>query len=262
MPQSPQSETARERELFRSVVLILELFPVLQLEIIIYVGLYLTQTLLYRYFQPDVDTSCHLHREARHGGKVSSYDVSLTAFAQLGAFRLNGSRGIITLSSRSKHYVLAESGKSMSLQDDNSHEEGDEMIIGTGEKATDELSLISTAMDRLRRPRTDALSLPYFFVGDMTKDDRFKDKPVVTGYPFARSFMSYPIRTPDGYVIGMYSVFNTFTRDDLNEVELRFLKDMATTVMDHVKSTSLKRKSTRGERMVKALGLFIEGKSR
>lgn len=150
----------------------------------------------------------------------------------------------------------------MSLQDDSSHEEGDEIIVGSGEKTGEELSLIPTAMDRLRRPSTDPLSLPYFFVGDMTKDDRFKNKPLVTGYPFARSFMSYPIRTPAGYVIGMYSVFNTFTREDLDEVELRFLKDMATTVMDHVKSASLKRKSSRGERMVKALGLFIEGRSR
>lgn len=188
--------------------------------------------------------------------------MSLTAFAQLGALRLNGSRGIISLSSKNTDYIVAESGKTMSLQDDNSHVEGDEIIIGTGERAKGDLSLIPSAMDRLRRPSTDPLSLPYFYVGDLTKDDRFKNKPLVTGYPFARSIISHPIRTPAGYVIGMYTIVNNYTRDAPTEDELQFFKDMATTVMDHLKDISLRKKSSRAERMVKALSLFIEGKSR
>ncbi|RDW63495.1 hypothetical protein BP6252_11040 [Coleophoma cylindrospora] len=216
---------------------------------------------LFRYFQPDLDTTVHLHKEALHDRKGSSHDVSLTAFAQLGAFRMNASRGFVTLSSRTKHYIVAESAKSLSLQDDSRHSEEDGFILGAGEKAADDLSFTPTIMDRLVRPSTDPLSLPYFFVGDLTKDDRFKTKFLVTGYPFVRSVVSYPIRTPTGYVIGTYMIMSTVTRDTPTEEELQFLKDMATTIMDHIKSISLKKKNNRAERMVKALTFFIEGKS-
>lgn len=43
----------------------------------------------------------------------------LSAFAQLGALRLNAKRGVITLASNSKEYIIAESSQSLSLQQDN-----------------------------------------------------------------------------------------------------------------------------------------------
>lgn len=42
----------------------------------------------------------------------------MTAFAQLGALRLNARRGIISLSSKDTEYILAEAGKTLSLQRD------------------------------------------------------------------------------------------------------------------------------------------------
>jgi hypothetical protein len=50
-------------------------------------------------------------------------------------------------------------------------------------------------------------------------------------------------------------------RDGLNEAELQFMHDMGLTVMDYLESCRMKRKQYRGEKMVKAIGLFIEGKS-
>jgi len=49
----------------------------------------------------------------------SSADPVLTAFAQLGAHRLRGKRGLITLSTRDTEYILAEATVGLGLQQDN-----------------------------------------------------------------------------------------------------------------------------------------------
>jgi signal transduction histidine kinase len=102
----------------------------------------------------------------------------------------------------------------------------------------------------------------YAHIADLKEDDRFKDMLFVVQEPFVRSVSCVPLRSPkSGVAIGIYAVADNRVRDGLNEAELQFMHDMGLTVMDYLESCRMKRKQYRGEKMVKAIGLFIEGKS-
>jgi signal transduction histidine kinase len=105
-------------------------------------------------------------------------------------------------------------------------------------------------------------SPPYVLIPDTTKDDRFKDKDVVVEGPKIRALACVPLRTPlHSVVIGTYVVVDDKARDGLHEYEMQFLQDMAVTVMDYLEAGRINKQQYRAERMVKAIGLFIEGKS-
>jgi hypothetical protein len=154
--------------------------------------------------------------------------------------------------------VIAESGKALSLQEDDDEQDrlwnGVGMLPDRGEKGMGP-AVTKLFSDPLNTP-------PYVVINDLTKDARFRDKCTVIGEPHMRALAAVPLRTPlHNIVIGQYVVIDNRVRDGLDEWELRFLTDIATTVMDYLEAGRLKGQQYRADRMVKAIGLFIEGKS-
>lgn len=99
-----------------------------------------------------------------------------------------------------------------------------------------------------------------FTVPDLTEEDVFKDHPDVMGYPNIRFLACAPIVSPKGIVIGAYTILDNKARGSLNPDQLRFLTDMAATVMDYLSTSRSRGQHLRGERMMVGLGSFLEGK--
>ncbi|KAI1004628.1 hypothetical protein K3495_g3586 [Podosphaera aphanis] len=207
---------------------------------------------IYRYF-PSVDNECSENNKRR-----ASTDPCLTAFAQLGALRMKAKRGYITLSTCDPNrvaYVLAESGPALSLQ--KCDDENDELWHGAG--ILEEQSGFGTRLMTMFCQPQDAPT--YIFTGDINNDQRFKQFDVQNKFKFA-SMAIVPLKSVmNGIIIGTYAVLDENPRESISEDELQFLYDMATTVSDHLEAERLKQVQQRSERMVRALGLFIEGKS-
>ena len=203
-----------------------------------------------RYWQPEniVPDSSATDRP-----KTSSSDPILTAFAQLGALRLNAKRGLITLSTRESEYMIAEAGKTLSIQGDD--DEQDRLWHGVAEMKCKGLG------EDLVKLFCDANAPQYAVFNDVTKADLLKDRKVVKESPFVRFITCVPLRTPGGLVIGNYIVVDDQPRDGLSEGEIQFMTDMGVTVMDYLEAGRVKWKQYRAERMVKAMGLFIEGRA-
>jgi signal transduction histidine kinase len=203
-----------------------------------------------RYWQPSEDIP---DATATDIAKVSSSDPILTAFAQLGALRLSAKRGMITLVTREHEYIIAEAGKTLSIQGDN--DEQDRLWHGVA-------TIRSRGLGHdLVKLFCDPNAPQYQVFTDVTKVEFLKDRKFVIESPFVRFFACVPLRTPGGMVIGCYMVADDAPRDGLNDSEMQFMTDIGVTVMDYLEAGRVKQKQYRAERMVKAMGLFIEGKA-
>lgn len=231
--------TARERELFRCVHVLHEPESDINEN---------------RYYNPDL-TPCPNSNDPENTAPKASPDPCLTAFAQLGALRLNARRGLITVSSRDTEYILAESGQRLSLQQDD--DEGDKLWHGVG------LMQNNVGMaPEITKLFCQADPPSHILIGDLTKHEKFSQKKIVMEEPHLRAMACVPLKTPlHGIVIGTYLVVDDKIRAPLNEDDLQFLTDMAVTIMDYLEAGRVKRQQYRAERMVKAIGLFIEGKT-
>lgn len=209
---------------------------------------------LCRYYQPDETAT------APDGKKIpkSSSDPCLTAFAQLGALRCNTKRGIITLTTGTTEYIIAESGQALSLQQDDDAD--DQLWHGVGAFKCPSSTHITIGCEIVKHfCRTGD---EYVVINDTTKDDVYKEKCVVKEAPHIRFIAAVPLRTRDSTIIGNYVIVDDKPQDTgLTKSEIQFLLDAGVTVMDYLEAGIIKRKQYRAERMIKAISLFIEGKA-
>lgn len=171
---------------------------------------------------------------------------------------MNTRRALISLIDRTNQYILAEATQTLSLQSDSVHNDQDELWFGCTTLPRSR-GLCEKALEMLpsSKPRR---SLP-FIINDLTQDDKFKDKPFVTSRPSLRFYAAMPICTKAGFNIGSLCVMDDKPRDGLSNVEVMFLGDMVITIMAHLESGRIKDAHRRSQKMVRGLGLFVEGES-
>lgn len=217
---------------------------------------WLITILPHRYFEPLEKSGASVY-DRDHAASKASSDPVLTAFAQLGAHRLHAKRGLVTLSTRNIEYILAEASVGLSLQ------QGDDKTDPLWHGVTALKENTGLGMDLVKIFSGTEDDVPTYAVfNDLSKEDLFKHKRVVAEEPFVRFLACVPLVSPlHNLVIGTYKVLDDKPRDGLTESEIEFLLDMGKTVMDHLEAQRLNKQQHRAERMVKAIGLFIEGKS-
>ncbi|KAF6806342.1 sensor histidine kinase response [Colletotrichum sojae] len=199
----------------------------------------------------------------------SSPDTGLTAFAQLGALRLNASRALISLFDRQHQYIVAEATRSIPLAANVKYPSSNHLwLCGTaiprafgicehvllGETSDRSHNVHSTA------PVTKDEELPVAVVPDLAADRRFCDRPYIDAAPFNRFYAGVPIRSPKGINIGVYCIFDDRPRSSLDADSIQFMRDISKTVMDYLDARRVNETYRRSERMVYGLGDFIGGK--
>ncbi|KAH7396741.1 sensor histidine kinase-like protein/response regulator [Phaeosphaeria sp. MPI-PUGE-AT-0046c] len=191
-------------------------------------------------------------------------DKALTAYAQLGAIRLNARRCLISFFDRKHCYILAEATKTLCLYTGQAEVDQDTPCWGSAIFPREQ-SLCNYTVNLQWRstclPIEAFENHPSLVVNDLRQDDRFKDYPFVLGPPYNRFYAGVPIRSPGGHSIGTYCVLDENPRNGLAPHELDFLKDMAGMVMRHLEMSRATEDQRRGKIMVRSLGSFAEGKS-
>ncbi|KAJ5786896.1 uncharacterized protein N7503_012108 [Penicillium pulvis] len=186
----------------------------------------------------------------------SSWDPALTSFAQLGTLRLNAKRTLISLFGRNEQVVLAEATQTLNIQDDGSHNARQGLWIGCCTMSYER----SLCKFMLKHSQAIENQPQLLVVPDMTQHEEFKDHLDVTNDPHIRFMACSPIISPKGIVIGAYTVLDDKPHDPLDANAMKFLVDIAHTVMDHLDATRSRHEHRRGERMIVGLGSFLEGK--
>jgi hypothetical protein len=92
-----------------------------------------------------------------------------------------------------------------------------------------------------------------FVVPDASKDDRFKDNPLVVGDPYIRFYAGAPLLCPQGYKLGTFCIIHTRPfPDGLSLDQKQNLREIAALVMDNL-VTLKKQKESRHQESAQAI---------
>jgi signal transduction histidine kinase len=176
---------------------------------------------------------------------------------------LNTTRALISLIDQNNQHCLAEATQISTLQPGPVHSNLEELWFGCATLPRS-LGLCEMAIEIL--PAKDgshpaSWKLSPLIVNDLTLDDKFKHHPFVTARPSLRFYATIPIRTRSGFNIGAISVMHDRPREGLNEGQLAFLDDIAITIMAYLEVARVKEEHRRSEKILKGLGVFVEGGS-
>ena len=191
-------------------------------------------------------------------------DTTLSAFAQLATLRLNTSRALISLIDRSNQYILAEATQKSALLSDASSNNEDKLWFGYTTLPRS-LGICGKAQERLLSQRKDVIRrkvrrpLP-LIINDLTEEGEFRDQPFLASHPSLRFYAMMPITTKSGLHVGTLSVMDERPRAGLDDIGIKFLGDMAVTIMAHLERTRSEGAHRRSGNMIKGLGLFLEGR--
>ena len=139
---------------------------------------------------------------------------------------------------------------------------GDELWFGSGsfnrhdgvsEQALNPENYTATNVDG------STFTCPAFVVNDFTSDPRFSSRGFVRDG--MRFYCGVPIVAENGQAIGAYTVTDEKPRNGLTGEELEFMKDMSRVVRDHLLVIRQAAARQRGERLVRTLASFIEGRT-
>ena len=97
-------------------------------------------------------------------------------------------------------------------------------------------------------------------INDLTEDGEFRDQPFLASHPSLRFYAMMPITTKSGLHVGTLSVMDERPREGLDDIGIKFLGDMAVTIMAHLERTRSEGAHRRSGNMIKGLGLFLEGR--
>ena len=141
-------------------------------------------------------------------------------------------------------YIIAESTRTLSLDDHSQHAPKDSLWLGFT-KIPRGLSVCEATADLPANEGSNAqdrhsATLAHI-VNDLTEDTRFCDRPYVKDGPKARFYAGVPITTPSGVNIGALCVLDDKPRNGLEHGQIEFLRSMASTVMSHLELVLWKR---------------------
>ncbi|RAL10686.1 hybrid sensor histidine kinase/response regulator [Aspergillus homomorphus CBS 101889] len=197
-----------------------------------------------------------------------SSDITLTALAQLGVYRFGCNRSYVSIIDGVHQYIIAEATKSISLRDKDRHDPDDGIYLGVRT-----LDLIwgvcphSIALFTGQDPSkvvdsaNVTANLSRFIVRDFTKEDFYKDRPYVVGWPHFRFYAEVPIYSPAGYVLGSFCIVDDHPRDHFGDAEVATLREIADAISGHLEHVRIAHYHRRAENLVKGLTSFVKGHS-
>jgi len=99
-------------------------------------------------------------------------------------------------------------------------------------------------------------------LSDIRENCHFRQSNFADNLSEVRFYAGVPIISPRGITIGSYCIMDKEPRKrELDESSLRFMREMAETVMEHLSMVQSKTRNHQTERMIVGLGSFVEGKA-
>ncbi|KAL4946485.1 hypothetical protein BDV06DRAFT_182626 [Aspergillus oleicola] len=203
--------------------------------------------------------------EQPDNNKRIASDAALTGLARLGVLQFGCNRAFVLITDETNQHIIAEATKSVSLYDARKHKEKDGLYIGVRSLGLKwDVLPITIAFFTNRQEagpvETDNLiaNNTRYVVLNFAKEEEYKDRPYVIGWPFMRFYAAVPIKTPAGHVLGSYSIVDDKPRSDFGNTEVDALQEIADAIAQHLETVRLSHCHHRTENLVKSLTTFVK----
>jgi signal transduction histidine kinase len=165
-------------------------------------------------------------------------------------------------------YIIAESTRTISLKSEDVHDGPDDaifvgqMVVSFKDGVCPGTLACFTATDNSKDVYQEWLktSRSYYVMNDMSMLEEYKTRPWVAGWPYMKYYAEVPIRSPSGFTIGTLCVLDNRRKEGLDLKGLAILEEISYCVMDHLELCICRIQRNNAERMIQALGQFVEGK--
>lgn len=199
-------------------------------------------------------------RPARH-----SPDPALTAFAQLATHKLKCQRAFIGIIDHKTHHVIAEATKTISLQHEDQHAEGDHLYCGL-QALPIQFGICPSTIHVFSDPLSEyaistentTANMSRYVIRDLTKEEAYKDRPYVVNWPFMRFYAEVPVKSPAGFVIGSFSIIDDKPRKLFGDAEVAILQEISTVITQHLETVRLQHDSKHAGRLMQGLSSFVK----
>ena len=199
-------------------------------------------------------------RPARH-----SPDAALTAFAQLGTHKLNCQRAFIGIIDHKTHHVIAEATRSISLQYEDQHAEGDALYCGL-QALPVHWGICPSTIHVFSDPESEyaistaniTANTSCYIIRNLSTEEGYRDRPYVRGWPFMRFYAEVPVKSPAGFVIGSFAIIDDKPREVFPDAHIAVLQEISTVITQHLETVRLQHDSKHAGRLMQGLSSFVK----
>lgn len=166
-------------------------------------------------------------------------------------------------------YVISEATKSISLRKADRHQQDDGIFLGV---RTLDLQWgvcphairLFTGQDPSQIQDTEYITANRTrnIIRDFTKEDFYKDRSYVVGWPYFRFYAEVPLYSPSGHVLGSYCVVDDKPRTAFGDEEVSSLREIADAITGHLENARIVQYHRRSENLVKGLTEFVKSNSK
>ncbi|KAJ4379242.1 hypothetical protein N0V86_005287 [Didymella sp. IMI 355093] len=196
---------------------------------------------LYKYFSPPKGSE--------------PIDTVLTAHTQLVAWRLHAERAMVSLIDEETQYFVAESTKTVHLDDAEKHDDPEDAIWAGCVRVPKAGRLCEHTIST---PPPPGGGVACFEVLDLSQDLRFSTLDFIAGPPHFKYYAGVPLRTSRGINIGSIYILDSKLRPALTLSEKSFLGIMADNVIQHIEMSRDKKDCQRTFRMNECLSAYVD----
>jgi signal transduction histidine kinase/CheY-like chemotaxis protein len=194
-----------------------------------------------------------------------SVDPALTAFAQLGALKLDCDRSFVSIIDHDRQYILAEATRTISLEEKDNHKAGDAIYLGRQALpiywgvCPGTIQTFTDPDDRYAlETRNVSANKTRYVIRNFMKEKGYQDRPYVAGWPFMRFYAEVPVHSPRGIVIGSYCVVDNKPRQQFGDASVKVLEEIARSVSHYLELTRMKLDYDRAVKLMTGLSSFVD----
>ncbi|KAF4983940.1 hypothetical protein FZEAL_765 [Fusarium zealandicum] len=191
----------------------------------------------------------------------SCCDPALTALAQVAVLRLNATRAIISLFDCQYQHIIAEATPQVRIAASAPSPLDDSQKLWLCGTAVPRSFGVCEHLLTSSESAAAAGTIPVTVISDLAEHDVFRDKPYCHSWPRHRFYAGVPIQSCRGINIGVLSIFDDKPRSGLDEASVGFMQDLSNSILGHLELRRSGDHRRPGERMVRGLGSYVEGKA-